>query len=153
MLDKYLYSVPVNMVFLVFKKSSRHVLKTFSRHAFKTSSRHLQRHSFFSSKTYWRRLARCLEEVLKTSWRRLQHVLKTSWKTKNSYAEDIFKMSWRPTNTCWGGISQWCTVGSTKSISLNGNLPLHTDSKFLTFCIYFWMNVINHTVKLFWTHE
>ena len=47
----------------VFKTSSRHVSKTSSRHIFKTSSRRLQRNNFLSSKTSWRRLARCLQDV------------------------------------------------------------------------------------------
>ena len=61
---------------LIFKTSSRHVLKT--------SSTRLQCNNFTSSKTSWRRL----EDVFKTS-------RKTSWKTKNCYAEDVFKTSWR----------------------------------------------------------
>ena len=61
---------------LIFKTSSRHVLKT--------SSTRLQCNNFTSSKTSWRRL----EDVFKTS-------RKTSWKTKNCYAEDVLKTSWR----------------------------------------------------------
>ena len=61
---------------LVFKTSSRHVLKT--------SSIRLQRNNFSSSKTSWRHFARRLEDVLKTSW-----------KTRNCYAEDVLKTSWR----------------------------------------------------------
>ena len=60
----------------VFKTPSRHVFKTSSRHVFKTSSRRLQRNNFSSSKTYSRRLARCLQDVLEDGkllrWRRLQ---------------------------------------------------------------------------------
>ena len=69
---------------LVFKTSSRHVLKTFSVR--------LQRNSFSSSKMSWRRLEYILQGALKTSWRSL----KTSWKTKNCYDEDILRTSWRP---------------------------------------------------------
>ena len=49
-----------------------------------TSSTPLQRNTFWSSKTSWRRL----EDIS-------QDVLKTSWKTKSCYAEDVFKTSWR----------------------------------------------------------
>ena len=63
-----------------------------SRHVLKTSSTRLQRNSFSSSMTSWRRL----EDVLQ---RRLedisQDILKTSWKRKTCYAEDILKTSWR----------------------------------------------------------
>ena len=64
-------------------------------------------------KTSWRRLARCLQDVLKTcsrcicktssrricktSSRRLEEALKTSWKTKNCYAKDVLK-------TCLEGV-------------------------------------------------
>ena len=66
----------------VFKTSSRHVFKTSSRHVFKTSSRRLQRNNFSSSKTSWRRLARCLQDVLEEvkllRWRRVEDVFKTN---------------------------------------------------------------------------
>ena len=54
---------------LVFKTSSRHVLKT--------SSIRLQRNNFSSSKTSWRCLGRRKIVTVKTSWR---HVLKMSAK-------------------------------------------------------------------------
>ena len=60
------------------------VSKTSSRHVFKTSSRRLQRNNFSFSKTFSRRLARCLKGVFKTSW-----------KTKNCYAEGVLKTSSR----------------------------------------------------------
>ena len=94
MLDADIYSFPLNIL-LISKMPSWHVLKT--------SSRRLQRNNFSSSKTYWRRLARCLEDIFKASWRRLckrsqrrlEEVLKTSWKMKNCYAEDVLKTYWR----------------------------------------------------------
>ena len=57
-----------------------------------TSSRRLQRNNFLSSKTFSRRLARCLQDVFKTY---LQDDFKTSWKTKKCYAEDVLKTSSR----------------------------------------------------------
>ena len=54
---------------LIFKTSSRHVLKT--------SSTRLQCNNLTSSKTSWRRLGRRKIVTLNTSWR---HVLKTSWR-------------------------------------------------------------------------
>ena len=68
----------------VLKTYSWHVFKTCSRHFFKTPTRHLQRNNFSCSKTSWRRLARCL-----------QNVFKTSRKTKNCHAEDVLKTSSR----------------------------------------------------------
>ena len=62
---------------LVFKTSSRHVLKT--------SSTRLQCNNFTSSKTSWRRLRRRKIVTLKTSWRRLEDM---SWRR----LEDI---SWK----------------------------------------------------------
>ena len=61
---------------LVFKTSSRHVLKT--------SSTRLQRNNFTSSTTSWKHL----EDPFKTS-------RKTSWKTKNSDAEGVLKTFWK----------------------------------------------------------
>ena len=67
---------------LVFKTSSRHVLKT--------SSIRLQRNNFSSSKTSWRCLGRRKIVTVKTSWRRLEDVLKTC-------LEDVCKTSLRQT--------------------------------------------------------
>ena len=73
---------------LIFKTSSRHVLKT--------SSTRLQCNNFTSSKTSWRRLEDVFKTSRKTSWRRLGRrkivTLKTSWRR----LED---MSWR---RLWG---------------------------------------------------
>ena len=88
---------------------SKHLLlfKTSSRHVLKTSSARLQRNNFSSSKTSWRRLVntswRRLDDVLKTSrktsWRRLGRrkivTLETSWR-------DVLKTSWKQTKHLLG---------------------------------------------------
>ena len=48
--------------------------------------------NFSSSKTFSRRLAKCLQDAFKTS---LQHVFNTSWETKNCYTENLLMMSSR----------------------------------------------------------
>ena len=92
---------------LVFKTSSRHVLKM--------SSKHLQCNNSLS----WRHLAkmswRLLEDILQT-------VLKKSWKTKNCYAENIFKMSWRHVlKTSWRHVltTSWRQIKCLLGISVS----------------------------------
>ena len=72
------------------------VLQISSRHVFKTPWRHLQRNNFSSSKTFSRRLARCLQDTFKTSSRYLGRR-----KIATLSLEDVLKMSWRPTNVWW----------------------------------------------------
>ena len=67
-LNKYADKESHRKTHLIFKISSKHVLKT--------SSTRLQHNSF------------CLP-------RRLEDILKTSWQMKNCYTEDVFKTSWR----------------------------------------------------------
>ena len=66
------------------KKSSKHAFKTSSRRVFNISSRRLQHKNFLSSKTPWRRLARCLQDVLEDEKllrrRRVEDFLKTPWR-------------------------------------------------------------------------
>ena len=83
------------------------VLQISSRHVFKTLWRRLQRNNFLSSKTFSRRLARCLQDTFKTSSRYLgrRQIATLS-------LEDVLKMSWRPTNVCW----------ETTSLSLRLNI-------------------------------
>ena len=76
----------------VLKTSARHVFKTSLRHVFKTSWRRLQRNNFSSSKTFSRRLARCLQDVFKTSSRRLGRRKNVTLKT---YWRRFQDMSWR----------------------------------------------------------
>ena len=83
------------------------VLQISSRHVFKTLWRRLQRNNFLSSKTFSRRLARCLQDTFKTSSRYLGRR-----KIATLSLEDVLKMSWRPTNVCW----------ETTSLSLRLNI-------------------------------
>ena len=72
--------------------------KTFSRRLAKClqdmSSGRLQDicNNCSSSKTFSRRLAKCLQDAFKTS---LQHVFNTPWETKNCYTENLLMMSSR----------------------------------------------------------
>ena len=83
------------------------VLQISSRHVFKTLWRRLQRNNFLSSKTFSRRLARCLQDTFKTSSRYLGRR-----KITTLSLEDVLKMSWRPTNVCWEttSLSLWLNI-------------------------------------------
>ena len=83
------------------------VLQISSRHVFKTLWRRLQRNNFLSSKTFSRRLARCLQDTFKTSSRYLGRR-----KIATLSLEDVLKMSWRPTNVCWEttSLSLWLNI-------------------------------------------
>ena len=83
------------------------VLQISSRHVFKTLWRRLQRNNFLSSKTFSRRLARCLQDTFKTSSRYLGRR-----KIATLSLEDFLKMSWRPTNVCWEttSLSLWLNI-------------------------------------------
>ena len=83
------------------------VLQISSRHVFKTLWRRLQRNNFLSSKTFSRRLARCLQDTFKTSSRYLGRR-----KIATLSLEDVLKMSWRPTNVCWetNSLSLWLNI-------------------------------------------
>ena len=80
------------------KTSSKHAFKTSSRRVFNISSRRLQHKNFFSSKTPWRRLARCLQDVLEDEKllrrRRVEDVFRTC-------LEDALKASWKSANVYW----------------------------------------------------
>ena len=98
---------------LVFKTSSRHVLKT--------SSTRLQRNNFSSSKTSWRRFEDISQDVLKNvfedekllCWRCLEDVLK-------KWLEDVFRMSFRETKGLLGiSASNQSKCVSNKSIFPN----------------------------------
>ena len=92
---------------LVFKTSSRHILKTpltSLQRVLKTPLTSLQRNNFTPSKTAWRRLEDVLEEVKFLRWRRLEDVLKTCLEgvlkacfedVLKTCLEDVLTIFWR----------------------------------------------------------